>query len=1033
MAALASLASIVAPTSAVLAEGKTAVEVAVDAVVYAEKTVNFFDWNLAFGKVVALGDKNPQYFELLARLANIEATVKTPEVKAVLTAMDELAANKDLTNFYNIYELANKVGNENNKNYLLNELNDWGKKAVFTPEVVAATDALLKAWSDKTPESIAAAKAAASKLTAAGNLSWVSAQIAEVEATMTLSITSVNAINLKELEVKFNKPVDKDTLDKANFTFSPAVTIADPKLQEDNQTVKITVDAAGNFVNQTQEYKLTVQNVKDLDGNKIAKTVQTFKAFDATLPTVEKLVVTGPKTFDIYFSEPVAAAVAGDVTIKSGSTILAVKTKAASNTNKVSVELYSELTAGKSYTVTIKDYADFAGYKNVVKEATLDYVKDASAPIATLVEATQQYVHIKFDKPVKGLHKENFYHTFTAWTAMNIYATKALMDASGATVANTDTVSEVFVRFATTGAAGQYPLQPGNVNVNVLAKYNNVEVKDAWGNKFAGTTLAATVTSDTTAPVITKSEVVTKSSIKLTFDERVSNAGTVANYEILDSEGKAIDGLTIAPSVAADKKSVTLTLNKDLTGKTVTLNVKDLKDDTLNQNKLTSTYTTSLEFTDKEFAGVDRVEFDSTAKVLYVVYKEDMSDSAINNANYRLLDGSTTRTLSGATTFFTGNKVVKIELSDTEAGYVTAGTDSLLIANVEDLAGNKASQFQLTQGIVAIGSVPATLHADGIRAIEKNKVTIQFNQELTQVNPDDFELTLNNGTSYAKPTALETTNNTKGTLVTLTFAGDIPASIGASAKIRATFTVGTTNVFNVKPSNIAATAPQDKIAPSVVEVSEKKQITLLDSNDDGVVEAIAIQYSENINAAKLSALTYEVKDRTVTNVYTSATAVAGTPAPGAYVIIELSTTSVAANTTVHDVTQKLDIFDANDNKLAASTDAMASLNNLGPAIKSVTYNAGGTLTVVFSKNVLDSSLAVTDFTLGGDALAGTETITLIESGVADDNTVTLTLSADPTPATGETITLALSGANVVSDTQTVAVTSTQTGAVTYTK
>jgi hypothetical protein len=298
MAALATVAGIIAPAATVLAAETTAVEVAKDAVTYAEKTVNFFDWNLAFGKVVALGDKEPQYFELLARLSKIEAAVKTPEIKAVLTAMDNLAANKDLTNFYNIMDLSKKVVNVNDMNYLLNELNDWGKTAVFTPEVVAATNAIIKAWTDKTPESIAAAKAAAAKLTAAGNLSWVNAQIAEVEKTMTLSVESVKAVSANSVEVVFNKAVDAETTIDIKLGMVPQdVTV---KLSADKKTATLTSE--DNFI--AGDYTVVVGGIETalkIEAQKIASfTIKTERltAVASQAVVIEALDQYG-KAFDV--------------------------------------------------------------------------------------------------------------------------------------------------------------------------------------------------------------------------------------------------------------------------------------------------------------------------------------------------------------------------------------------------------------------------------------------------------------------------------------------------------------------------------------------------------------------------------------------------------------------------------------------------------------------------------------------------------------------------------------------------------------
>jgi len=231
-------------------------------------------------------------------------------------------------------------------------------------------------------------------------------------------VVSITADNLKEVTVVFNKALDKDTVKAENIKIDgEAATVS---LNDDKVTVVITMKA--KLENQ-KDYKLVVEKVKDTDGNEIAKTEKSFRAFDATLPVAESITVTGPKNFTIEFSEPIETA--GTVEVKSGSYVLGVGTPSISG-KKATVELYSSLTDGTTYEVTVKDFVDYAGYKNIIKTFNLAYAKDGNAPVATVEKAEQTYVKVKFDKPVTGLVKEQFWHSFTAWTAKGIYKAEGM-------------------------------------------------------------------------------------------------------------------------------------------------------------------------------------------------------------------------------------------------------------------------------------------------------------------------------------------------------------------------------------------------------------------------------------------------------------------------------------------------------------------------------------------------------------------------------------------------------------------------------
>lgn len=271
--------------------------------------------------------------------------------------------------------------------------------------------------------------------------------VAKVNVTIevdALLVDSVTADNLVEVNVVFNQDVSENAAvaDKANYTLNVG-KIAGVKV--DGNTAVLSLNTDNVPKNQTPA-KLTV-NEKILE----AKEEFEFTYFDATLPEVVDIEITGPKSLIINFTEPMKDGT-GKVTLKAGNSTLSVNTKLGFSGSAVTVPLYSTLSDGKTYTITINEFEDYAGYKNVIKTIEFVYEKDATPPVATVDEATQQYVKVTFNKPVKGLTPEHFSHTFSAYTALQLSKTDAYPLKSDGTandnfISEKDSVKTVYVHF----------------------------------------------------------------------------------------------------------------------------------------------------------------------------------------------------------------------------------------------------------------------------------------------------------------------------------------------------------------------------------------------------------------------------------------------------------------------------------------------------------------------------------------------------------------------------------------------------------
>lgn len=255
---LSTVASVVAPV-AVSAATQTYEEAKakVDA---AKATPVFSLFNTAYEAVIGLKDEAKKA-ELLNELAPLWDKVNTPYVQEILGQLESLAKDKNLKTYHEV--LAKIEANTTeavNKEYLKGELVAWAASgSLYTTAEKAAIDAIVKAWTDKTPASIAAAKEATAKVTNAGSIEWLNAQIAEVQGTMTASITEVKVVGAKKIEVKFNKPVDdtKAVIAVKKGSVTPAIST---KTYSTDKT-SVVIELSGKI--SVGEYTVEVTGVAD--------------------------------------------------------------------------------------------------------------------------------------------------------------------------------------------------------------------------------------------------------------------------------------------------------------------------------------------------------------------------------------------------------------------------------------------------------------------------------------------------------------------------------------------------------------------------------------------------------------------------------------------------------------------------------------------------------------------------------------------------------------------------------------------------
>jgi hypothetical protein len=117
-----------------------------------------------------------------------------------------------------------------------------------------------------------------------------------------LDVESATMPNLKEMVIKFNRAVDEDSIDKANFTVD-GTAVAGVALADDDMTVTVTLaDIPDQVPASGAEVTVDVGvGVTDADGTALAEAKEaTASVIDGTRPFVTGIEVTAEDTFTSY-------------------------------------------------------------------------------------------------------------------------------------------------------------------------------------------------------------------------------------------------------------------------------------------------------------------------------------------------------------------------------------------------------------------------------------------------------------------------------------------------------------------------------------------------------------------------------------------------------------------------------------------------------------------------------------------------------------------------------------------------------------
>jgi hypothetical protein len=213
-------------------------------VALAEK--NFYYFNMAFERIMGLENEHERNV-LLARLDSITKDVWTEEIGEIVENFVTIVNDKSGRVYDETQAKINKSAlKEVDKQYLLHELNTWGKDTVWTADYIKAIDSIIKVWYDKTSADSDAAVAAIAELKLQVNQEYLTGLLEEAKVAVGLVNTDETATEDPVVE---EQPTGEEGTEQTE-TGEPATdeTASEDPVVEDTTSTEGTVveDATAN-------------------------------------------------------------------------------------------------------------------------------------------------------------------------------------------------------------------------------------------------------------------------------------------------------------------------------------------------------------------------------------------------------------------------------------------------------------------------------------------------------------------------------------------------------------------------------------------------------------------------------------------------------------------------------------------------------------------------------------------------------------------------------------------------------------------
>ena len=574
-------------------------------------------------------------------------------------------------------------------------------------------------------------------------------------APATLAVTSVSVLNNKQLQIRFNKAVDKETLimkgenteqeydtlakgllSVTRVTVNPSKTVVGDdmlaSLSADGMTLTLTASLVYNDTHYLDgTYTLHIANgITTPDGQLLGPYTTTITIDDSTAPVVTSATYnTATGNIDVVYSEPLEYQ--PNIRVNDGSPVALTTALLGSRT------LFSFDASGydKGTTMTIKasGATDYKGNVQVstISQSVLIPMIEAPLTVTTITQETSNAFKIIFDKTIAG---DAYDSTAKVRSNLTILGNGKSVDSTEITVTrdtDNDPTNRTFVvAFGNTDAPVYRVIYPsGSDSVTLKVNLAAGGLSDVFGNTNSEINSTVNMTRVTTGPKLVYSiSGANSQSFCLRFDKAIYEGDDFANIQVREN-GVDQTGDFVTPVISGKILTIsTFPSLKIANGSyTIYLPKKALTDVNELNNVAVSVPITVSDGTNSAQT-VKSVKDGNGDNTFIVTYNGKVGNSAIVAANYTL-DGVTLP--SGTDLYFAdfSKKVVIISLADNSVNY-SSDSSSLRNVNVLGDDGNKVISVSSDVSIVTVTDNvnPSLVGA----SLSGNILTLTFDEKIAQ-------------------------------------------------------------------------------------------------------------------------------------------------------------------------------------------------------------------------------------------------------------------------------------------------------------
>jgi|GEM_PF-2523951 len=572
---------------------------------------------------------------------------------------------------------------------------------------------------------------------------------------LTAEVVSVSAINANEIQITFNKELNKAsaeteanyTIDTAALAGADAVTLnADKK----SVTIKFATDGTGVFLDglldNNKAYEVAaLKGILAADGTVLESTQsKTILFVDKTAPVLSAITSLENGNVVVSFNERLDVATKPaivlnevtvnptNVTVNANGTVTILATDAA----------VAGLASGQSYTAVVSGAKDLIGNTMGLVTKTFTYVvKNAEPTLLTATADGETSIELEFDEALST----NLVNNVT----VKVYKGAQQITSTPTTADNT--TFDLGLSYADVFAAGE-----NSVNLTVVVE----GYKDVQGNLGQKITRNVTVTKDVVKPTVTKTAYdAATGEVTLTFSEEL-DAATQADYAakmfVTDINGVKYN---VVPTISGTGATELLTLADVVAGdKTISFNATEFANGTyaltIQSGALTDTAntanaiaTTSVNFTKGNVSDADAPTFDAAVEVVKGQFTASFSEpvkggavsgSATALSNYKLNGAA----LPAGTTIYLNETKDIATITLPANAITTSGVKLLTVNNVQDLSGKAMAETTRTISLTE-NTNPVLTSA---KVVNNSELELTFSENVNNavaLDFSDFEVTVN--------------------------------------------------------------------------------------------------------------------------------------------------------------------------------------------------------------------------------------------------------------------------------------------------